>query len=143
MFFIIWHFFLKAIVSFELVKAISFYILFTFRISAVRLFIFMSFFSLDLYTYQLSINRIITKNFIIFKNGFIVCKMKKLKNGTLCVKVGKIKLFWKHCTKSDRKHLIWSHSWNMWNDVSHNSLYKLQQEPRGGVFIPKVWVFFK
>ena len=143
MFFIIWHFFLKAIVSFELVKAISFYILFTFRISAVKLFIFMSFFSLDLYTYQLSINRIITKNFIIFKNGFIVCKMKKLRNGTLCVKVGKIKLFWKHCAKSDRKHLIWSHSWNMWNDVSHNSLYKLQQEPRGDVFIPKVWVFFK
>ena len=143
MFFIIWHFFLKAIVSFELVKAISFYILFTFRISAVRLFIFMSFFSLDLYTYQLSINKIITKNFIIFKNGFIVCKMKKLRNGTLFVKVGKIKLFWKHCAKSDRKHLIWSHSWNMWNDVSHNSLYKLQQEPRGDVFIPKVWVFFK
>ena len=42
------HFFLKAVVFIELFKAISFSILLTFRISAIRLFIFMNFFSLDL-----------------------------------------------------------------------------------------------
>ena len=43
-------FFVKAIVFIELVKAISFSIVFTFRISAMRLFKFMNFFSLDLNT---------------------------------------------------------------------------------------------
>ena len=42
------HFFLKAVVFIELFRAISFSILLTFRISAIRLFIFMNFFSLDL-----------------------------------------------------------------------------------------------
>ena len=49
-------FFLKAIVFFESIKAISFSILLTFRISAMRLFIFINFFSLDLETYNLNIN---------------------------------------------------------------------------------------
>ena len=56
MLFIMRHFFVK-VIFFELVKAISFSILFPFRISAMRLFIFMSFFSLDLYTYNLNINK--------------------------------------------------------------------------------------
>ena len=47
------------IMSHLLVKeAISFSILFTFRISAVRLFKFMNFFSLDINTYNLNISRI-------------------------------------------------------------------------------------
>ena len=41
-------FFLKVIVLFELFKAISFYILLTFWISAIRLFMFINFFSLHL-----------------------------------------------------------------------------------------------
>ena len=48
MLFFMRHFFLKAIVFFEVSEAISFSILFTFPISAIRLFIFMNFFSLDL-----------------------------------------------------------------------------------------------
>ena len=47
------------IMSHLLVKeAISFSILFTFRISAMRLFKFMNFFSLDINTYILNISRI-------------------------------------------------------------------------------------
>ena len=57
MLFIMWRFFVKAIVFFELVKAISFSIIFTFRISAMRLFTFINFFSLYLYTFNLNINR--------------------------------------------------------------------------------------
>ena len=57
MLFIMSHFFVKANVFIELVKAISFSILFTFRISAMRLYKFMNFFSLDLNTYSLNISR--------------------------------------------------------------------------------------
>ena len=57
MLFIMCHFLVKSIVFFELGQAISFYILFIFRISAMRLFIFKSFFSLNLYTYNLNINK--------------------------------------------------------------------------------------
>ena len=42
------HFFVKAIIFLDLAKAISFSITFTFRISVMRLFKFMKFFSLDL-----------------------------------------------------------------------------------------------
>ena len=41
------HFFPKAVAFIELFRAISFCILLTFRISAIRLFIFMNLFSLD------------------------------------------------------------------------------------------------
>ena len=47
------HFFVKAIVFFELFKAISFSIFLTFWISSVRLFTFMNFISLDLQTYNI------------------------------------------------------------------------------------------
>ena len=52
------HFLVKAIVIFKVVKVISFSIFFNFPISAIRLFIFISCFSLDLYTHNLNINRI-------------------------------------------------------------------------------------
>ena len=55
MLFMMCHFFVKASVGFELVKKICFSIAFTFPISAMRLFIFMNFFSLDLYIYNLNI----------------------------------------------------------------------------------------
>ena len=42
-----YHFFVKAIVFFELLKALSFAVLFTFRISAKKLFMFLSSFSLQ------------------------------------------------------------------------------------------------
>ena len=57
MLFIMCLFSVKAMAFFELVKAISLSILFTFQISAMKLFVFMSFFSLDLYTYNLNISR--------------------------------------------------------------------------------------
>ena len=113
MLFIICHFFVKAIVFFELVKAVSVSILFTFQISAMRLFILMGFFSLD--TYNLSINRMwLLKNLIVFKNGVVVCELRNSKMAVCGVKVGKINLFWKHWSKSDHKHLARSHSWNIW-----------------------------
>ena len=56
MFFIMSHFFVKANVFTELVKVISFSLLFTFRIYAMRLFKFMNFLSLDLNTYNLNIS---------------------------------------------------------------------------------------
>ena len=57
MLFIMSHSFVKAIVFIDLIKAISFSILLTFRISAMRLFKFMNFFSLDLNFYNLNIGR--------------------------------------------------------------------------------------
>ena len=57
MLFIMSHSFVKAIVFIDLIKAISFSILLTFRISAMRLFKFMNFFSLDLNFYNLNISR--------------------------------------------------------------------------------------
>ena len=53
---------------FELVKGISSCIPFTFQIPAMRLFIFMNFFSLDLYTQNLNISRIwLIKTSLFFK----------------------------------------------------------------------------
>ena len=49
----------------ELVKAISFSIIFAFRISAMILFIFMSCFSLDLYIYNLNINKMLLLRHLI------------------------------------------------------------------------------
>ena len=92
--FIMCHFFVKAFLFFELVKGTSFYILFSFQISALRLFM-------------------------------AVCGLK----------VGKIKLFWKHWAKSDHKDLTRSHSENTGKDVSSK---ELQKEHRGDGFILKV-----
>ena len=64
--FIINHFFVKAIVSIELVKAVSFTILFTFWICAMRLIKFINFFSLDLNTYNLNISRMSLINILLF-----------------------------------------------------------------------------
>ena len=50
MLFIMCHFFVKAIVFIELVKAIYFSVIFTFRILVMRLFKFITFFSVDLNT---------------------------------------------------------------------------------------------
>ena len=59
---------------------------------------------------------------------------------TVCgVKVGNIKVFWKHWTKSNHKHLPQSHSWNMWNGVSS---YKLQKEHSGDDLFRKYDVFY-
>ena len=51
------------------------------------------------------------------------------------LKVGKIKLFWKHWAKSDHKDLTRSHSENTGKDVSSK---ELQKEHRGDGFILKV-----
>ena len=51
------HFAVKAFVFFELFKAISLSILLVFRIPAMRLFIFIYLFSLDLWTYNLNLSR--------------------------------------------------------------------------------------
>ena len=71
------HFFVKAIIFLDLAKAISFSITFTFRISAMRLFKFMKFFSLDLKHKKLkSKKNVIDKYFIVFKKGVIVFGFK-------------------------------------------------------------------
>ena len=51
------------------------------------------------------------------------------------VKVGNIKVFQKHWTKSDRKYLTRSHSKNMRNSVSS---YKLQKKHSGDDLILKI-----
>ena len=67
MLFIMSHFFVKAIAFIELVKAIYFAIVFTFWISAMRLFKLMNFLSLDLNTYNLKIRRMTLINTSFFK----------------------------------------------------------------------------
>ena len=94
MLFIMCHFFVNAIVFFELVKAVSFSILFTFRISAMRLFISMSFFSLDLYTYNLNINRIrLLRTLLFSKMESFFVESRNPEMAVCGVKVGEIKLF--------------------------------------------------
>ena len=89
MLFIMCHFSVKAIAFFELVKAISLSILFTFQISAKKLFIFMSFFSLDLCTYNLNISRMGLLRSLLFSKIF----SRNPKMTDCGVEVGKIKLF--------------------------------------------------
>ena len=106
MLFIMCHFYVKAIVSIELVKTISFSILFTFRIFAMRLCKFMNFFSLTFCICNLNISKMwLIKTLLFFrmKSLFAESRMPKM---TVCGgKVGKLKIFWKHSTKSDHKHL--------------------------------------
>ena len=59
MLFVMCHFSVTAIVFFELVKSISFSILFTFRISAMIILLMFMNFSLDLNTYNINISRIV------------------------------------------------------------------------------------
>ena len=94
MLFIMSHFFVKAIVFIELVKAISFSIVFTFRISAMRLFKFMNFFSLDLDTYNLNISRMWLINILLFLKMEPLLVDSGISKIAACgVNVGNIKLF--------------------------------------------------
>ena len=52
---------------------------------------------------------------------------RNLKTAVCSVKASNTKLFWKYWTKSDHKHLIRSHSWNMCKGVSS---HKVQKEHR-------------
>ena len=110
MLFIMSNFLAKAIVFIELVKVISFSILFTFRISAMRLFKFMNLFFLDLNTYNLNISRMWLINTLFLKTGplFADSRIRKMAAGG--VQVGNIQLFWKCWTTSTYKHLTASHS---------------------------------
>ena len=76
----------------------------------------------------------IDKDFIVFKKWVIGYRIKNSTMAVCGVKVGNIKVFWKHGTKSDHKYLTRSHSWNMWNGVSS---HKLLKEHSGDDFIPK------
>ena len=88
------HFFVKAIVFIELVKAIYFSIVFTFRISAMRLLKFMNFFSLDLNTYNLNIRRMRLINTLLFLKMESLLADSRIPKMIACsVKVGNIKLF--------------------------------------------------
>ena len=87
-------FFLKVIVFFELLKAIYFSILLTFRFSAMRLFIFMNFFSLDLQTHNLNISRMRLMKILLFSKKKLMLKESKIPRMAVCgVKVGNIKVF--------------------------------------------------
>ena len=88
------HFFVKAIVFTELVKTISFSIVFTFWVSAMRLFKFMIFFSLDLNTYSLNISRMRLINTLLFlKMESLLADSEFPKMAACDVKVSNIKLF--------------------------------------------------
>ena len=85
------HFFLKAIVFFELFKAISFSIFLTFRILAMKLIIFMNFFSLDLQTYNLNISRMWLINILLFSKKELFLTESRIPRMAVCaVKVGNI-----------------------------------------------------
>ena len=93
MLFIMRHFLVKVIIFFELAKAISFSILFIYRISGMRLFIFKRFFSLDLYTYNLNINKMLLLKHLLFSKMESLFVQSRNPNMEVCgVKVGKIKL---------------------------------------------------
>ena len=83
MLFIMCHFLVKAIVFFELGKAISFSILFIFRISAIRVFIFKSFFSLDLYTFNININKMLLLKHLLFSKMKSLCNQETQKRQSM------------------------------------------------------------
>ena len=67
-------------------------------------------FSVNLYTYNFSISRMwLIKTSLFWKMESLLVKSRIPKMTVCGVKVGKIKLFWKHGTRSDRKHLTKSH----------------------------------
>ena len=91
MLFIMSHFFVKAIFFIGLVKAISFSIDITFRISAMRSFKFINFFSLDLNTYNLNISRMSLINILLFlKLESLLADLRIPKMAPGGVKVGNI-----------------------------------------------------
>ena len=72
-------------------------------------------------------------------NTLLLLKMESLladsriqKMAACGVKVGNIKLFWKHCTKSAHKQC----------HIHGICAYKLRKEHSGDDFIPKVWRTF-
>ena len=86
-------FFIKAIVFFELFNAISFSIFLTFRISAMRLFIFMNFFSLDLWTGNLNVSRMWLIKTLLFSKKETLCTESRIpKMAIYCVKVDNISI---------------------------------------------------
>ena len=88
------HFLVKAIVFFELGKAISFSILFTFWISAMRLFIFKNFFSLDLYIYNLNINKMWLLRHLLFQKwSHCLCNQETRKWQSVVLKLVKSSYF--------------------------------------------------
>ena len=36
------------------------------------------------------------REFTVFENGVIACGIKNPENDSLCTKIGKVRLFWKH-----------------------------------------------
>ena len=74
------------------------------------------------------------KDFIIFKNGFIACKIKNSKNVSLQCSSCEIKPFWKQWTKSTHKDLTQSHSQDMWKRVS-----KTKTHCKYGIFSSLNW----
>ena len=72
----------------------SFSILFTFQISAIRLFKFMNFFSLELNTYNLNISRMSLLNILVFLKKDSLLADSRIPKMTACgVEVGNVKLF--------------------------------------------------
>ena len=78
---------------------------------------------------------LLTKTLLFSKKEVIPNESRIPKIAVCCVKVDNIKLFRKHCTKSDHKHLTRSH---MSKDVSW---YKLQKEQSVDDFIAKILSF--
>ena len=95
----------------ELVKAISFSISFAFQISAMILFIFMSCFSLDLYIYNLNINKmLLLRHLISSKMESLFYNQETQKWQSAVLKLIKLSYSESIGIKSDHKHLTQSHS---------------------------------
>ena len=97
MLFIMCHFFDKAIVFIELGKTMLFFYPFFFANFSYEDFCIYEAFSLDLYIYNLNISRIrLIKTLLLLKMNSLLTDLKIPKMEVCGVKVGKIKLFWKH-----------------------------------------------
>ena len=96
MLFVMCHFFDKAIVFIELGQTILFFYPFFWEFQLWSICIYEAF-SLDLYIYNLNISWIrLIKTLLLLKMNSLLTELKIPKMEVCGVKVGKIKLFWKH-----------------------------------------------
>ena len=126
------------IAFFELVKAFPFSSLFSFLGFSYKTIYIFETFSLDLYTYKLNISRMwVIKALLLLKMESLLVKSRIPKMAFFSVKVGKIKLFWKHWTKCDHQHVTRSHWWICQKVFRRINYRKMEIEMRWR------WLYFK
>ena len=133
------HFFKKVIDFFALVKTISFFVLFIFRISAMKLCILMIFFSLDICTYCLNISRMwFIKNLLFLKRSHCLRNQETQKWQFVLLKLAKLNYF-AYIRPSTTKNIY--HFYKI-DERVFRPKKKLQREHSRDDFILKGWKFF-